>query len=136
MKRYHLAQNYIIQYGVEKSTYEYFVESLFFAQSNHSIYKLSFDTKFVVLLLVVPEIEATRSSGHFSPTELVTRLNYRGERGVTFSLEQPNLLHNSHTIIVSSLSCLKFLGIKTAKQNSKKNTQKTRKSHLVYVTWR
>ena len=66
-KRYHLAQNSIIQYGIEKSTHEYFVENQFFAQSNYSIYKLPFDTKLVALLLVVPEIEATRSSGHFSP---------------------------------------------------------------------
>ena len=57
----------IIQYGVEKSTYEYFVENQFFAQSIYSIYKLPFDTKLVALLLVVPEIEATRSSGHFRP---------------------------------------------------------------------
>ena len=62
MKRYHLAQNYIIQYGVEKSTYKYFVENQFFAQSNYSIYKLPFDTKLVMLLFVVPEIEGTRSS--------------------------------------------------------------------------
>ena len=66
-KRYHLVQNYIIQYGVEKSTYKYFVENQFFAQSNYSIYKLPFDIRLVVLLLVVPEIEATRLLGHFSP---------------------------------------------------------------------
>ena len=66
-KKYHLAQNYIIQYGVEKSTYEYFVENQFIAQSNYSIYKLPFDTRLVALLLVVPEIEATRLLGHFSP---------------------------------------------------------------------
>ena len=67
-KRYNLAQEIkIIQYGVEKSTYEYFVENQFFVQSNYSIYKLPFDTKLVALLLVVPEIEAPRLSGHFSP---------------------------------------------------------------------
>ena len=60
----------IIQYGVEKSTYEYFVENQFVTQSNYSIYKLPFDTKLVVLLLVVPEIEAPRSSDHFSPQSL------------------------------------------------------------------
>ena len=42
-----------------KVNFEYFVENQFFAQSNYSIYKykLPFDTKLVVLLLVGPEIE-------------------------------------------------------------------------------
>ena len=55
---------------------------------------------------------------------------------MTFSLDQSNLQHNSHTIIVSPLSCLKFLRIRTAKQNNNKNTQQTSISHLVYVTRR
>ena len=41
-----------------------------FLQSNYSIYKLPFDTKLVALLLVVPEIEAPRSLGHFSSWSL------------------------------------------------------------------
>ena len=45
-----------------------------------------------------------------------------------------NLPHKSHTIIVSPFSCLKFLGIKTAKQISKKNTEKTHKSSCLRDT--
>ena len=49
----------------------YFVENQSLAQSNYSNYKLPFDSKLVVLLLVVPEIEATRFLGHFSPQSLL-----------------------------------------------------------------
>ena len=57
----------VTTWRIIKSTYEYFVEIQFFTQSNYSIYKLPFDTKLVALHLVVPEIEAPRLSGHFSP---------------------------------------------------------------------
>ena len=39
----------------------------FFAQSDYSNYKLLFDSKLVGLHLVVPKIEASRTSSHFSP---------------------------------------------------------------------
>ena len=110
-------------------------ENQFFAQSNYGIYKLPFDTKLVVLLLVVPEIEAPRSSGHFSPQS-----SWHGsttEVNKVWLSRWSNLTYDTtHTIIVSPVTCLKLLGIRTAKQNSKKNTQKTCKSHLVYVTQR